>query len=206
MNGSAEVGRREAIKRIGALMGGALSAPTLAGLLAGCEVPVSSDFRPRTLEPAQLRHVGEIAEMIIPETDTPGAAAARVHHYIDLILTDFHSAEEVSGFVAALDGVDDRARAMVGHSWQEASAAEKGRVLEALDAEAFPDPVTEPTAYAAVEARIAAGDVPFMRTMKELTVAGYYTSRVGQTVELRLVPFGTFDADLSLDEVGRAWA
>ncbi len=45
-----------------------------------------------------------------------------------------------------------------------------------------------------------------MRAMKELTVTGYYTSEIGQTVELRPVPFGEFRGDVPFDDVGRAWA
>ena len=46
----------------------------------------------------------------------------------------------------------------------------------------------------------------FMRTLKELTVSGYYTSEIGQTIELRQVPFGVYRADVPLDELGRSWA
>ena len=40
-----------------------------------------------------------------------------------------------------------------------------------------------------------------------MTVAGYYTSEVGATQELRwLAAPGRYDADVPLAEVGRAWA
>ena len=50
-------------------------------------------------------------------------------------------------------------------------------------------------------------DVPFYRQLKELTVAGYYTSEVGATQELQWIAApNRYDADVSLSEVGRAWA
>ena len=48
---------------------------------------------------------------------------------------------------------------------------------------------------------------PFYRQLKELTLAGYYTSEVGATQELQwLAAPGRYDADAPLSEVGRAWA
>ena len=48
---------------------------------------------------------------------------------------------------------------------------------------------------------------PFFRQLKELTLAGYYTSEVGASQELRWNPApGRYDPDVPFSEVGRAWA
>ena len=48
---------------------------------------------------------------------------------------------------------------------------------------------------------------PFFRQLKELTVAGYYTSEVGASQELRYnAVMGRYDADVPLSEIGSAWA
>ena len=47
---------------------------------------------------------------------------------------------------------------------------------------------------------------PFFRTIKSLTLFGYYTSEVGATQELRVNPMGIYRADIPFDEIGRAWA
>lgn len=48
---------------------------------------------------------------------------------------------------------------------------------------------------------------PFFRQLKELTLAGYYTSEVGATEELQwLAAPGRYVADAPLSEIGRAWA
>ncbi|WP_412061248.1 gluconate 2-dehydrogenase subunit 3 family protein [Rubrivirga sp. IMCC45206] len=53
----------------------------------------------------------------------------------------------------------------------------------------------------------AADAPPFYRQLKELTLAGYYTSEPGATQELQwLASPGRYDADVPLSEVGRAWA
>ena len=60
------------------------------------------------------------------------------------------------------------------------------------------------------EGTVSVGPVeapPFYRQLKELTVAGYYTSEVGATQELQWLPApGRYEADVPLSEVGRAWA
>ncbi|MGB3545177.1 gluconate 2-dehydrogenase subunit 3 family protein, partial [Rubrivirga sp.] len=54
--------------------------------------------------------------------------------------------------------------------------------------------------------RDAAG-IPFFRQVKELTLAGYYTSEIGATQELQwLAAPGRYDPDVPLSEIGRAWA
>ena len=49
------------------------------------------------------------------------------------------------------------------------------------------------------------GRQPF-RTLKELTLVGYYTSEVGATRELRVNPMGAWHADVPYASLGHAWA
>jgi hypothetical protein len=201
------IDRREAVRRISVLVGGALCPSTVAGLMAGCRAPgLGERYEPRTLSRTQLRRVETVAELILPATDTPGASGARVHEYVDMMLSDFFGDAERRHFLGELEHLDEVATSVVGSRFDDASPAERTLVLEALDDEAFPDPAVEPERAAAVRARVAAGEPPFMRTMKELTVTGYYTSEVGQTVELRIPPFGPYLADEPLDRIGRSWA
>ena len=58
------------------------------------------DFR--TLTPTQQTLVSRIADMIIPETDTPGATTVKVPQFIDLILTEWMSDDERKAFLAGL--------------------------------------------------------------------------------------------------------
>jgi hypothetical protein len=46
----------------------------------------------------------------------------------------------------------------------------------------------------------------FFRTLKELTVVGYYTSEIGARQELHVDPMGAWRADVSYADIGRAWA
>jgi hypothetical protein len=47
----------------------------------------------------------------------------------------------------------------------------------------------------------------WFRTIKELTVLGYYTSEIGATQELKHVAVpGRFDACVPFEQIGRTWA
>ena len=200
--------RRDAIRHITGVLGATVSAPTLAGLLAGCESPPEgTSYAARSLGRAEMARVRTLAEIIIPETpESPGAEAARVHDFVDLMLTDFFSETERDGFRSGLQHVDAVATSLFGEGFDGLAGAERREVVAALDAEAFPDPDGEPELAATLEARLARGDVPFMRTLKELVVSGYYTSEIGQTVELHRPPFGPYEADVPLEGIGRTWA
>ncbi|MGH9419804.1 MAG: gluconate 2-dehydrogenase subunit 3 family protein, partial [Thermoanaerobaculia bacterium] len=80
--------RREVVRFLGA----AMALPFLprgseAAIRLGEQIHARlGDVPFRTFNPAQRALVTNIAEMIIPETDTPGATAVKVPEFIDLII------------------------------------------------------------------------------------------------------------------------
>lgn len=186
---SGTISRRDALRRLGALVGGALSAPVAAGVLGGCRV-TDGEHAFTLLSQDEARLVGEIAEMIIPETDTPGARTARVDAFIDQMLDRWFSDEDRERFLGGLRALDQEAGGFV-----DASAEAKTQILQRLDAEA-------------VAARLeGASPLPFFAQMKELTLVGYYTSEIGGSEELQYVMLpGRYDGDVPLEDVGRAYS
>lgn len=209
------IDRREALKRTAALLGGVISAPTLAGVLSGCQPSGSgSDWSPTALSAYQNELVTAIAEHIIPATDTPGAKAAQVNRFIDAMLADSFLEADRTRFLDGLDAVDARSQDMHGAPFLESTADQQVAVLEALDAEAY-DPEAsadiESTPYYRAddipEGAPVPDEAPFFRMMKELTLIGYYTSEIGATQELRFNPvMGRYDPCVPFEDIGRAWA
>ena len=187
--------RREAIKRVGLLFGGVLYAPAVTGLLSGCRTGGDGAYSPRTLTPAQDELVAQLTELIIPETDTPGARAAGVHEFIDLMLTDWMPDDDRAAFLAGLDDVEARSRAAHNAAFLDAPADGQVALLTTLEDEALaaaPAPGAPP---------------PFFAMLKQLTLLGYYTSEIGATQELQWIAApGRYDGCAPLEEVGRAWA
>ena len=60
----------------------------------------------KSLDPLQNETVIVVSELIIPETDTPGAKAAKVNEFVDVMLTDWFSEDERTSFERGLAGLD----------------------------------------------------------------------------------------------------
>ena len=191
------IDRREALRRVGVLLGGLVSAPTAAGVLSGCERTSSPDWTPETLTTEQNEMVDTIAEIIIPATDTPGARAANVNRFVDAMLTGSYPAETRDRFLTGLEETNVRCQDTYGSAFVECSAEQQRALVGTLDEETFGEDAPPPDRE----------NPSFFRVMKELTLVGYYTSEIGATEELRtnVVP-GRHEGDVPYDEIGRAWA
>jgi hypothetical protein len=191
----ARLDRREVLKSLAVVIGGAISTPILSAGLAGCARPRLPALR--TLDAAQGRLVDTMAELIIPATDTPGAREANVVGFIDLLLTDWLDEEEKADFFEGLDGIESLAVAETGRSFVDLDREEQLRLLEPLDREG-------------AEARLAAvgeedPELPFFSTFKEMTLVGYYTSEIGIREELRVVDVpGSYHGCIAVGDVIKA--
>lgn len=125
--------------------------------------------------------ISDIAERIIPRTDTPGAIDAKVPEYISMLLSDWYSEEESSEFISSLN-VFDKAAQDAGEV-DYMSASDKDALLIKLD---------------------DSGDEAFA-ALKKLIVFGFYTSEAAQQ-DLQYDPVpGEYKGCLSVEEVGNAW-
>ena len=197
MTSSEGIGRREALHRVGALLGGIVSAPTVAGVLSGCERMAGSDWSPQTLTSPQSQMVDTISEIIIPATDTPGASAANVNRFIDAMIGESYQPDDRDRFLQGLEDVDARCKNAYDAPFLECTVEQQRALVGELDDDTFGADAPEFDRDAP----------PFFRMMKELVIIGYYTSEIGATKELKtnVVP-GYYDGDVPYEEVGRAWA
>jgi hypothetical protein len=178
--------RREALKLL--LAGGVLPAvpADLLGFFRDSH-PVSG-YALRTLNPHQNDTVVAMIDQIIPETDTPGAKAARVNEFIDVILTEWAVDDERKDFLTGLADVDKQSNELFGKNFIDASPAQQFTLLRAMD---------ETIAARSARRRRRHGNtIPedldkqlrgdFFTVFKGITLHGYYTSEVGFTQELKL--------------------
>jgi Gluconate 2-dehydrogenase subunit 3 len=154
--------RREAVKFLsGALVLQLLPRSADAAIELGVQIHRRlGDVPFRTLNPAQQKLVTQIAEMIIPETDTPGATSVKVPQFIDLILTEWMSDEEKAAFLAGLADLDVQAVAQGSPRFVDMAEMKRGEFLSGLDAKR---PHKEGAGHA-------------FERIKSLTVYGYFTS------------------------------
>lgn len=193
--------RRELLQRAAYLMGGAVSAPAVLGFLNGCTARAEPNWKPVLLTPQQVEVVSEIAEIIIPRTDTPGAKDVGVPAFIDVMLKDVYKQADRDRFMS---GMKD---------FESAAVKEHKRPFLQLRSEQQRDLVQRfhEEAVTLERERSPRTDVtrPFILTMKELTLLGFFTSEVGATKVLHHVAVpGRYDGCVPLASVanGRAWA
>ncbi len=180
--------RREALRLL--MAGGVLPAlPTdLFAFFQGAHP--ASGYALRTLNPHQNDTVVTMIDQIIPATDTPGAKAARVNEFIDVILTEWANDEERRNFLSGLADVDKQSNTLFGKSFADASPDQQLALLRSLDEAAAvirtrSEHKTRPPQWK-VEGRDLQMEDDFFTVFKRMTVHGYYTSEIGFSQELKL--------------------
>lgn len=176
--------RREALRLMGAasvfsVLSSDLFAATLEAQLAANKAGTLL-----TLSPAQNEIVVAMTDVMIPATDTPGAKAAKVNEFIDLILTEWATEEEKKIFLEGLAEADRKANALFGHGFAAASTKEQAAIVEEFDEElATSRNEALPKQVRSWELTLL---LPFFAQMRRLTLVGYYTSAIGQEQELKV--------------------
>jgi gluconate 2-dehydrogenase gamma chain len=139
MSDGTDITRREAVARTALLLGGTLAASSISGARGDAWLRAAApDFLAGTLTADQSELVATIAEHIIPATDTPGARAAGVHRFIDVILSDYYKADERRKFLDGLAQLEARAAKELGTPFMQAGARQQLALLTAIDAESYP--------------------------------------------------------------------
>jgi hypothetical protein len=176
--------RRDALKFLAA---GAI-APALTPKLFAFfqEAHPSSGYALRTLNPHQNGLVVLMSEMIIPETDTPGAKGARVNEFIDVILTEWATEEDRKHFLDGLASVDNQSNELYGKNFVDASPAQQLTLMRAMDEEIAMGPARPARHGNTVPERDTQLKGKFFTVFKGITLHGYYTSEVGFKRELGL--------------------
>jgi hypothetical protein len=163
--------RREAIKAIG---GAAVALPILgqraiAQHFHQIRRPEQS-YQLRFFTPEEDRTIVELTERIIPADErSPGAAAARVNEFIDLMVSE--SSEMIrQQWRQGLAAINAMSREMFGRDFADASLEEQNRLLAKISRnELSPKTAQE----------------HFFRLVKSAAIDGYYTSEIGIHRELR---------------------
>jgi hypothetical protein len=142
----------------------------------------------KTLNPHQDATVTMVAELIIPETKTPGAKSVRVNEFIDLILSDWYDEEDRAMFLDGLASVDKQCRDLYGKDFVDCSAAQQKQLLTELDEELTE--VRQLEIRGRRHQKVVTPHSTFFGAMKQLTLMGYFTSEEGakQALHFEIIP------------------
>jgi hypothetical protein len=158
---------------------------------------------------ADIAFLGEVAETILPETQTPGAKAAKTGAFMALMVTDSYAEADQRIFRAGMRTLDDACRRAHGASFVDATPAQRIALLELLDREqkTFMDARAAASRSRAPAPPSPEGPVHYFRMMKELALLGYFTSEIGYTKAMRYVEApGRFDPCVPHAPGDKAWA
>ncbi|WP_165390932.1 gluconate 2-dehydrogenase subunit 3 family protein [Pseudoduganella lutea] len=179
--------RRSALLRIGALCGIALSGDILAAVAAP-----GKNAAPELLTRDELALTAVLAELIIPQTDTPGALAVGAHRTIDHLLKACVPDRDQIAFRAGLARIESLAQAKGGKRFGALSQARQVALLHAIDTGTAP---------------FNAEDMGFFRRLKGYVAFAYYTSEAGASKELTYLPFpGGYTGNVKINRSTRTWA
>jgi hypothetical protein len=187
------IDRREAIRRVTALLGG-VALIGGGGLVAACERAQRNAATARdgagAFTARDIAFLDEVAETILPETKTPGAKAAHVGAFMALMVTDTYSDRDQGIFRDGMEQLDEA-------SFMAATPQQRLARLEQVD--------RDQKAY--MDGKADDAPAHYFRMMKELTLLGYFTSEIGctQAMRYRETP-GRFDPCVPYTPGETAWA
>lgn len=222
--------RREAVKSVAFLLGGALSATTLATLFDSCTQPGKHG----EFTADQQKLITEVADIIIPTTKkSPGAKAANVGPFIALMIKDCYPEDAQIAFTKGLDDLETRAKKDYSKSFLEISVAQRHELLTKVKDETLAAIKSEKDKSDANKAGektvksetkdikpeierpgnpMAVKEKPktapqFFAIMRDLTILGFSTSEVGATQAFEFVEIpGKYDGNMTLKPGQRVWS
>ena len=172
------VNRRDALRRLAAAGVGVASAPlwveTLSALAreqaphahaSTAPAEAAAAWTPNVLTVHQDDTLTTLCELIIPQTDTPGAKDALVNRFIDSVLQEATPADR-DAFLNGLAWMDARSRTLFAQDVLSATREQQSALLTRLSSE---------------ESRGGEekAGVDFFQALKSMTITGYYTTSIG---------------------------
>lgn len=166
--------RRLALKQLALTFGGLVSLPAWAHQWSDSSLPHTNHLSSAINEAL----LAEVADTIIPATDTPGAKSIGVNKYIQAMISDCFDSNTQERFSEGLSTIDKKSNFKFHQSFIDCNTAQRIEVLKVMEEEGKSSTETK----------------PFFPLLKGLTIHGYLNSEYVMTnlLKYELVP-GRFD-------------
>jgi hypothetical protein len=166
--------RRELIKHIALLTGAAVAGSEL--FLAGCkneDKAATAGFSEK-----DISFFDEVAETILPRTNTPGARDAETGKFMASYSLDCYDEKQLKALKNGIAALNEAAKQKYGNDFLKINPSQREELLKGIDAEA--------KAYNSKPEK----DLPphYFTLMKQMALLGFFTSKPGATQVLRYVP------------------
>lgn len=175
--------RRTALKNLLIIAGGTVLIPSCVQEDRKASIPLDH----LNLSADQEALMAEIAETIIPKTDTPGAKELGVHQFVLVMVDDCYEKDDQANFMKGLKAMNDVSKKEYNNSFVKCTPQQRQELLTRIDKQEIK------------------GDVlGFFPLMKELTVQGYMKSQyvMSNLLVYELVP-GRFNGSFPVKDKKR---
>ena len=185
------INRREALSRVAIIMGGTVLGAE--AFLTGCK----TNTKGVKFSQEDIDFLNEVGETILPATNTPGAKAANVGAFMQTMVSDCYEAKDQEIFMKGMEELNVACKKHHGKAFMESTPEERTAFLTELDKEAKEyqknKQKEDPTHY--------------FTMIKQLTLSGLFTSKIGATEVLRYVAVpGKFEGCVPYTKGEKAWA
>ena len=183
--------RREALRKIAYLMGGAISATTMGVLFESFQVyDPSKNYYLYSASDEEI--LAEFAEIILPTTaSSAGAKAAGVGTLIPLMIKECYPPKLQEVFKNGFEAMLTKSKTKYNKEYLNLSNDEKNQLMSELKQEAI-DTNSEPS---------------FFLLARDLTILGYFSSEIGCTSAREYLPIpGKYDGNVEYKPGQKAWA
>jgi hypothetical protein len=152
--------------------------------LTGCKnaETVGTEFTP-----TNVAFLDEVAETILPATNTPGAKAAKVGQFMTVIVNDCYDPDDQKTFHDGMKQLNDAFDKKYSTSFMSGTPQQRHDFLVELDKEAKEHQKKRADSMTGKDQK---NKMPnhYFSLMKQLTLWGYFTSKEGMTQALRYNP------------------
>ena len=155
-------------------------------LIPPLKAAIDNDFDPIMLTGAdiftsnQRADIEALSEIILPETDTPGASEAQVLNYIESMLQEWYSLEHRKTFMDGLEYFQNQCFLLSKKHFNELKKELQLDLIVSLNT--------------GIDRPNYNDYANFFEEMRQLTITGYYTSEIGMTIERYYLPIpGKYD-------------
>lgn len=183
--------RRQALKNVAYILGGAISASTVSILFESFTIlEKDKNFVSFSLKESEI--IAEFSEIIIPTTTSSlGAKAAGMGEFIPMMMTECYPAKMQEIFATGLVEMNKKCLNEFNRDFLSLTTVEKNKIVTDLKNET-----------------LAANKAPsFFLIARDLTLLGYYSSEIGCTEAREYLPIpGSYDGNIDYKPGQKAWA
>ena len=174
------ISRRKALEKISVMIGGMLNSSLWIGVLSGCEAPTNEDWIPKFLTKKEAVTSANFVDILIPSTDTPGAKEAMVHRFIDEMLNGYFNKDEQQAVRNGLKNLQNQ-------KFDDLNIDKRVNIVSNLAQQS---------------------DNSFFKTMRSMSLLGFFTSEIGATQCLNHDPIpGEYEGCIPINKYGgKTWS